>query len=645
MFLLNLDRERETYTPVGESIENEPHQIQIQNQSTRECNSASHLNRNLNVSNKNKILGELIIILLNIRSLREKLIELEIILNDFNEKPHLIIITESWLKEDEIKFYNLKNYQSIANCRKDIRGGGIIIYIRDDIIFNTILNESFEKSHISIVNLNELNVKIGAIYRSPATSPNLFLEKFDSLLEKTDNLICCGDFNFIILNDNDINVKNYIDIIQINNYALLNEISEKSHTYGKNSDEHKSILDHFIADNSLNIREFNMEIEDVSFSDHRLLNFSCKFKMKNQTSLKQFQLTNFELVTNELNAFEYTKFGYMEYLEFLKNVVSKHTKTINISESYNNGKEWIDKEIKIELKKRKNLFELKKKNPNNEIYRSEFNKQKKLVKNAIVEKRKKYYDKKFEKTLNNPKLFWKNNNELVYNKRGENGSDIVIRNDSGETLSNSETAELLNNYYINLPQNILEGEYGDLGQLKLNFTGEYNSPNSIFMNATNVQEILEIILNLKNSNSFGTDGFSSKLYKKCAEPLSKILTYYINQSIENGLFPENLKMAKIIPIYKKCGDKSDYKMYRPISILKIESKIFEACIYGRIYNFLETKKFFENNQFGFTRNSNTSSACITYIDKIQRALNEKKWCAQYFLTWRKLSTVSTDQSL
>ena len=57
--------------------------------------------------------------------------------------------------------------------------------------------------------------------------------------------------------------------------------------------------------------------------------------------------------------------------------------------------------------------------------------------------------------LTNKKLFWKNINELIYNKRREKRSDIAIENDSGKISSISETAELPNNYYIDLPQNLL----------------------------------------------------------------------------------------------------------------------------------------------------------------------------------------------
>lgn len=66
------------------------------------------------------------------------------------------------------------------------------------------------------------------------------------------------------------------------------------------------------------------------------------------------------------------------------------------------------------------------------------------------------------------------------------------------------------------------------------------------------------------------------------DTMSEILTHYINQGFECGKFPDELKTAKIIPLYKKNGQKHDTKSYRPISILNVESKIFEACMYDRL---------------------------------------------------------------
>lgn len=163
----------------------------------------------------------MIIALLNIRSIRKKLSELEIFIDELEHKPHIIIITEeSWLRDEEIKFSNLNNYQSIGNCRSNQRGGGIIIFVRDDLKFNILRNEQFCKSHFLMINLTDLNIKIAGFYTSPATKPDQFLDILENTLDKNDNLICLGDTNFDLLKRDDSNVINYIDILKNNNFNI-----------------------------------------------------------------------------------------------------------------------------------------------------------------------------------------------------------------------------------------------------------------------------------------------------------------------------------------------------------------------------------------------------------------------------------------
>lgn len=156
----------------------------IQNEkkvSNKKTNNKSELNTNLNLA------------VLNIRSLKEKLNELESCLLELVDKPHIILITESWVKEDEIKFYNLRNY------RKKNRGGGIIFFIHESIKFTIIENEDMEKNNLLLINLDEINIKICGCYRSPSTLPQIFFDKLDSILEKNEKIIFAGDFNIDLL--------------------------------------------------------------------------------------------------------------------------------------------------------------------------------------------------------------------------------------------------------------------------------------------------------------------------------------------------------------------------------------------------------------------------------------------------------------
>lgn len=159
-------------------------------------------------------------------------------------------------------------------------------------------------------------------------------------------------------------------------------------------------------------------------------------------------------------------------------------------------------------------------------------------------------------------------------------------------LNESETANAFNVYFTELPQNTIRGEYGDINGFQTKLTSNYAELESMFLYEVDENEIFQIIMKLKNGFSTGTDGINTKIFKKCAITLSKILPDYINRSFETGVFPDCFKIAKVIPIFKKSGDKSEINNFRPISLLNIVSKVQETCMYNRLYSFLEKKNFF-----------------------------------------------------
>ena len=96
-----------------------------------------------------------------------------------------------------------------------------------------------------------------------------------------------------------------------------------------------------------------------------------------------------------------------------------------------------------------------------------------------------------------------------------------------------------------------------------------------------------------------------------SEPLCPIF----NEIISTGVYPDRLKIARVVPIHK--GDsKSDPKNYRPISIVPIIGKIFECLIYDRLVEFLEQENIICENQFGFRKHKNTEQAILKFFDFI-----------------------------
>ena len=115
-----------------------------------------------------------------------------------------------------------------------------------------------------------------------------------------------------------------------------------------------------------------------------------------------------------------------------------------------------------------------------------------------------------------------------------------------------------------------------------------------------------------------------------AEPLSDI----INLSFEMGVFPERLKIAEVIPVYKK-GSRLSYDNYRPISLLSNLDKIFEKMIYPRIYNFLTDNNVLFSKQFGFRSKHSTAHAILNMSQIIADSLDAGNLGCGVFVDLRK----------
>ena len=98
--------------------------------------------------------------------------------------------------------------------------------------------------------------------------------------------------------------------------------------------------------------------------------------------------------------------------------------------------------------------------------------------------------------------------------------------------------------------------------------------------------------------------------------------------------PQDLKTARIIPIYKK-DEPNLFGNCRPISILPAFSKFFEKVMYNRMINFINKRNILFDNQYGFKCQHSTSLALIRLIDQISSSIDSKKFCAGIFLDLSK----------
>ena len=116
------------------------------------------------------------------------------------------------------------------------------------------------------------------------------------------------------------------------------------------------------------------------------------------------------------------------------------------------------------------------------------------------------------------------------------------------------------------------------------------------------------IMSLKNSSP-GYDEFPAFIAKQCFDNYVVPLTYVINMSLMEGIFPSELKLARVVPIFKS-GESDKVHNYRAISVLSFFSKIFVKIMYNNVVNFRDKNDTFYKYKFGFRKSHSTHHAII-----------------------------------
>ena len=145
-------------------------------------------------------------------------------------------------------------------------------------------------------------------------------------------------------------------------------------------------------------------------------------------------------------------------------------------------------------------------------------------------------------------------------------------------------------------------------------------PKSIFMKPMDDIEIAKEINLLHNKKSV-LDIFNISIIKYIKDDIIPALVLIFNKSITEGIFPEMLKTAKVVPIFKG-GDDFIPGNYRPISLLSVFDKFSEKIIYRRLKSFSDKFKILYKYQFGFRTNHSTSHALIDITEYIYNALDK-----------------------
>ena len=131
---------------------------------------------------------------------------------------------------------------------------------------------------------------------------------------------------------------------------------------------------------------------------------------------------------------------------------------------------------------------------------------------------------------------------------------------------------------------------------------------------------LEYVCMTFKSKAPGFDNIPMHIIKNSIKYISNPLLHLINLSFGKGIFPDQLKIAKLIPIFK-ADDPEIFSNYRPISLLTNFSKLFEKVMYNRVVDFAERFNILYHNQFGFHKGFSASHALVLLVNNISSAID------------------------
>ena len=582
----------------------------------------------------------------NIRTIPKNFDRMRYYLYELNHNFSVLSITESWLKQYNRSTYNMKGYTHLSKIREDCTGGGVSLFVKKELRYELkeeILLDLPGVDSIAIEipkeDLNSVgNVIVLAMYRPPDINPKLFIEKLSQLLQQlykqNKQVFIMGDFNIniseILVTTDKTVIEFYNTFLSYYFYPLINQPT-RVHA------ERKSIIDNIFTNSPNIIRSGILKTE---FSDHYLLFcitdlnrrvIKTKEVVKRELSAPNFRKCSEILKTTDwdpvynLGDFEHS---FKFFHDTILTILDDSFPIKNVKLKYDNRIPYLTNGLKQSIKRKHKLREIYENNPtaeNKDNYKNHRNKLTALLR--ITER--KYHENQLEINKNDSTICWKITKEVIGTKHSINSDSCVFKINDTEVKDKEIICNEFNNFFVNIGSKLTSKCKSSKNPLQF----VKSNMNSMFISNITEAEVTETILDLNNSSP-GYDEVPAIVMKQNIHALIKPLTYLINCSINKGIFPDELKIAKVIPIYKS-GDKTSIENYRPISVLSVFSKVFEKIMYNHLINFINKHNILYKYQFGFRKRHSTNHAIITLVDKISTALDRGNVVIGCFLDLKK----------
>jgi hypothetical protein len=176
--------------------------------------------------------------------------------------------------------------------------------------------------------------------------------------------------------------------------------------------------------------------------------------------------------------------------------------------------------------------------------------------------------------------------------------DIKIIRNSEEITNTENVAQLFNSYFCTITDELLQKNGNKMLNSENHNLKRKESTKTMFVFPVTESELEKVAKGLKNKLSAGIDEIPDYVVKTVHKTAKETFTNIYNASLESGILPDQLKIAKVVPLYKKV-DKRDIQNCRPIALLSVFPKLLEKLVYNRITACVEGNGVLTEAQHGF----------------------------------------------
>lgn len=489
----------------------------------------------------------LTILHINLQSLRNKTEVFELLIHNY--ACHIICINEHWLNDDELAYYIPINFRLLTSfCRKKYKNGGVAVLVEKSVDFEInpldIAEYTIEKEFENCgIILPKLKIIVLCVYRLPNITVTKSLEQWEKLLLYLHKF---QKYKIVFIGDINVDVsKNNNESVDLNNffmsygYNIINDLPTRLN----------ACLDNVIT----NITDSNLicAVTPYEVSDHRalILGITCSGKQLRSDEqyiyIRNYKRKNLLMLRNRINtktmmdiivSSESADKAWYKFTDTISQVLNNTCPIISLNSSRQDKCPWFNDKLK-ELRNKVHILYVGFKNGKNiTAYKVAKRKYRKTLKEVKCD----FIASKIFNSTNKTKTVWSIINDTKNTKIYNDGSSKITPNQFNECFIRkikkrcSPDNNLLNKHKM---------VYHPSGTKKL--LTQWSGVTSI--------EIIKVIRSLSNSKSEDNFGISNFVIKVIIDLIIEPLLYLINWSLSEGRFPDCLKCAVVVPIYKKKG--------------------------------------------------------------------------------------------